>query len=54
MRFLNHLSGEKDIAILQINSPVDDFLPHVPPDVVVVFNRDDGQLVKLDAIQGLQ
>jgi hypothetical protein len=52
--FLNSLTGKNGIAIAHIDSPVDEFMSHVPPDLKVVFNRDDGNLIVMNSIRGLQ
>lgn len=53
-KFLRALTGDEHTQVVVMCVGVDEFLSHVPPNLKIYFNRDDGVLVQMGIKNCLQ
>lgn len=52
--FLRTLTMQEDTSSVSILFTPEEFLQQIPPGLEVAFNREDGNLIKLDGVHPLQ
>lgn len=54
LRFLREFSGNSEALYMKINVPPSELMAHIPPDVFVVFYREDGLMMPVGEQKSLQ
>ena len=54
LQFMRELRGDSDLMAVKMDLFPSEFKQHIPPDLVVVFYRDDGKMVPVNDQKSLQ